>query len=62
MKTPNWKNFRTKNDYPADEVISALQKDIRRGNVEQAAFWAHELCVSGKEFQRKFWENINNIC
>jgi len=61
MKTPNWKNLRTKNDYPADEVISALQKDIRRGNIERAAFWAYELCISGKEFQRKFWERILTI-
>lgn len=57
----NWKSLKTKNGYHADEVISSLQKDIRRGNSEQAAFWAFELCCSGKEFQRKFWERILTI-
>jgi len=33
----------TKNGYDLWELISALQKDIRRGNEKQAVFWALEL-------------------
>lgn len=33
----------TKNGYPLDEVVSALQKDIRRGNEAESMFWALEL-------------------
>lgn len=61
MKKINWKTLKTKSGYCADEVISALQKDIRRGNTERAAFWAFELCCSGKEFQKKFWERMLTI-
>ena len=57
----NWKEKTTINGYPADEVISSLQKDIRRGNEEEAAFWAYELSKSGKSFQRKLWERLITI-
>ncbi len=33
--------------YPLDEVASALQKAIRRGEIEGAAWWAIELLESG---------------
>ena len=33
----------TKNGYDFWELMSALQKDIRRGNERQAVFWAVEL-------------------
>lgn len=33
----------TKNNYLLDEAVSALQKEIRRGNEENALFWALEL-------------------
>ncbi|OGI90360.1 hypothetical protein A3B01_02310 [Candidatus Nomurabacteria bacterium RIFCSPLOWO2_01_FULL_41_52b] len=34
---------KTKNNYLLQEVVSALQKDIRRGNEENALVWALEL-------------------
>jgi hypothetical protein len=37
----------SKNGYPMDEVTSALQKAIRRGDEEQAGFWALEMVDSG---------------
>jgi len=37
----------TVNGYAMDEVVSALQKEIRRGNEENATFWACELLDSG---------------
>ena len=39
--------MRTRNDYAADEVISALQKAIRRCDTDGAVFWSHELNMSG---------------
>ena len=37
----------SKGGYPMDEVTSALQKAIRRGDEEQAGFWALEMADSG---------------
>jgi len=42
-----------------DEVISALQKDIRRGNEEQAMFWAMELLP---RFEMYLWRRLLVIC
>jgi hypothetical protein len=39
--------MKTKNDYAADEVISAIQKCIRRSDVEGTVFWLTEANVSG---------------
>jgi len=61
MKKIDWNIAKTYNGYQADEVISALQKDIRRGNIDKAVFWSYELCLSGKEFQCKLWERLVTI-
>jgi len=61
MKKIDWNVAKTCNGYQSDEVISALQKDIRRGNIDQAVFWSFELCLSGKEFQNKLWERLVTI-
>jgi hypothetical protein len=37
----------TEHGYRCDEVVSALQKTIRRGDSEGAVWWAHELNISG---------------
>ncbi len=45
----------TKNGYNFDEVASALQKEIRRGNEENAMYWAlelHESNYNGYLFRR----------
>jgi replication-associated recombination protein RarA len=39
--------IKTLNGYHADEVISALQKAIRRGDADGAVFWVHEANLSG---------------
>lgn len=42
-------HFNTKkHNYPDDEVKSALQKEIRRGNEEEAMYYALELAHEGK--------------
>jgi hypothetical protein len=37
-----WVDVRTRHDFPADEVISALQKEMRRGNAENGVLLAYE--------------------
>jgi replication-associated recombination protein RarA len=40
--------FQTKHKFNDDEVKSALQKEIRRGNEDNAMYWALELAMEGK--------------
>ena len=60
MTTPidPWTRVRTVNDLPADEVISALQKEIRRGRVENAAAVAFEMVSTSPELERKLWDRL----
>ena len=41
-----WVDVKTYNGFQADHVISALQKEIRRGNEENAALLAYEMIVT----------------
>jgi replication-associated recombination protein RarA len=59
---PDWDTIKTKHGYAADEVISALQKSIRRGEEDDAVFFAYEMLVSGDELSDKFWERVRVIC
>lgn len=40
-----WTQVKTRHDLAADQVISALQKEIRRGHTENAALLAYEMGV-----------------
>ncbi len=53
-----WQKMRTLNDFPADEVISSLQKEIRRGNSENAALVAYELLATSPELEAKLWQRL----
>ena len=53
-----WQKVRTLHDLPADEVISTLQKEIRRGNVENAALVAYELATTSPELEAKLWQRL----
>ena len=55
----NYATIKTKNGYVADEVISALQKEICRGQVEEAAYWAYEMILS--ELESKLWSRLATI-
>jgi len=46
----------TKNGYDKSEVVSALQKAIRRGNEEQALYWASELMESNEQY--RMWRRL----
>lgn len=56
-----WTRVRTRHDVPADELISALQKEIRRGNVENAAVIAYEMVSTSPELERKLWDRLMTI-
>jgi replication-associated recombination protein RarA len=56
-----WTRVRTLHDFPADEVISALQKEIRRGNTENAALLAYEMLVTSAEMEEFLWSRLQVI-
>lgn len=56
-----WVGARTRHDLAADEVISALQKEIRRGHTENAAFLAYEMLVTSEELEAKLWQRLQVI-
>ena len=51
----------TASGQPADVVISALQKFIRRGETEQAARAAYELYLVGEEMTEYLWQRLKII-
>ena len=53
-------SIRTTHGYHADEVISALQKTIRRGDSDGAVWWAHEANMSG--LGAWTWRRLFIIC
>src|SRR6478736_1780880 len=66
MKEPDvqadpWGAVQTKHGFAADELISALQKSIRRGLVENAALVAYEMFASGPEFEDQVWRRLQII-
>ena len=48
-----WSKITTRNGYAGDEVISALQKSIRRGLEEQACMFAYEMYISSPQLEGK---------
>ena len=52
---------RTLHDLPADEVISALQKEIRRGHTENAAMLAYEMLSTSPELEEYLWGRLQVI-
>jgi replication-associated recombination protein RarA len=50
--------LKTQNDYLLLEVISALQKEIRRGNERNALYWAFELIP---KYEAYLWRRLQVI-
>lgn len=46
-----WVDIKTRHGFQGDEVISALQKEIRRGNTENAALLAYEMATTSPEMR-----------
>jgi replication-associated recombination protein RarA len=56
-----WAGVPTVHGFAADELISTLQKSIRRGLAENAALVAYEMFASGPEFEDQIWRRLQII-
>lgn len=56
-----WAGVQTRHGLAADEVISALQKEIRRGHTENAARLAYEMLVTSEALEAKLWQRLQII-
>jgi replication-associated recombination protein RarA len=56
-----WQSVSTRHGLKADEVISALQKEIRRGRTENAALLAYEMITTSPELEEKLWQRLSVI-
>ena len=56
-----WVNVKTFNGFQADHVISALQKEIRRGNAENAALLAYEMMITSAALEDYLWHRLKVI-
>ncbi|CEN97671.1 AAA family ATPase [Paraclostridium sordellii] len=57
IKDP-WARIKTRNGLNGDEVISALQKSIRRGLEEQACEFAYEMYITSPQMEEKLWRRL----
>jgi replication-associated recombination protein RarA len=56
-----WYGRTTVHGFAADELISVLQKSIRRGMTENAALVAYEMYATGEEFEEVVWRRLEII-
>lgn len=61
MSYDPWSNVTTRNGIPGDEIISALQKSIRRGLEEEAVVVAYEMYITSPQFEDKLWRRLQAI-
>ncbi|MEV4538964.1 hypothetical protein AB0J82_34845 [Asanoa sp. NPDC049518] len=61
MEFDPWTQVRTLHDLPADEVISAFQKAIRRGELEEAILLAYEMYATSAELEECLWHRLQVI-
>ena len=53
-----WVEVKTCHGFPADQVISAVQKEIRRGNTENAVLLAHEMVLTSPALEDYLWQRL----
>lgn len=53
-----WARVKTRNNLNGDEVISSLQKCIRRGLVKEACEFAYEMYITSPQFEEKLWRRL----
>jgi replication-associated recombination protein RarA len=58
MAADPWASVKTAHGFAADEVISALQKEIRRGHAENAAVLAYEMLITSAELEAMLWRRL----
>lgn len=58
MSYDPWANIKTRNGIPGDEIISMLQKSIRRGLEHNALCAAYEMHITSQQFEEKLWRRL----
>ncbi|MBX3011735.1 MAG: hypothetical protein KF832_09505 [Caldilineaceae bacterium] len=58
IKRRRWSEVQTVHGLPGDQIASALQKEIRRGQVENAALIAYEMVISGADLEAYLWSRL----
>ncbi len=58
MPDDPYTRVQTRHGLAADEVISALQKEIRRGHAENAALLAYEMAISSPDLEQYLWKRL----
>jgi len=53
-----WQRTTTEHGFPADEVISALQKCMRRGLVDNVLLLAWEMFITSPEMEEMLWSRL----
>ena len=53
-----WVDVKTLHGFKADHVISALQKEVRRGHAENAALLAFEMILTSPAMEDYLWHRI----
>jgi replication-associated recombination protein RarA len=56
-----WVDVRTYHGFAADQVISALQKEIRRGHTENASLLAYEMILTSPALEDYLWQRLKVI-
>ncbi len=56
-----WVDVKTYHGFPADHVISALQKEVRRGHTENAALLAYEMILTSPAMEEYLWYRLKVI-
>ena len=53
-----WVDVRTFHGFKADHVISALQKEVRRGHTENACLLAYEMILTSPALEDYMWHRL----
>ena len=53
-----WVDVKTYHGFSGDQVISALQKEIRRGNTENAVLLAYEMVITSPAMENYLWQRL----
>lgn len=56
-----WVDVKTFHGFQADHIISSLQKEIRRGNTENAALLAYEMIITSPALEDYLWHRMKVI-
>ena len=57
-RRPDWNASTSPYGYVLGEALSAMGKEIRRGNEFEAVFWAHQMAISGAVADDFLWERL----